>query len=160
EGADPWVVRHGDEYLWCFSDGNRAIAVHRSRSLTHPGPKHVVFSARDAGPASRGLWAPELHLLDGRWHVYFAATDGPNANHRTFVLRSAGDDPLGPYTLHGPLYTGDDPEMQADNRWAIDMTVLEVRGRRYAVWSGWTHADDDVQYLFAAPMKSGIELAA
>src|SRR5690606_37758873 len=57
-------------------------------------------------------------------------------------------------------YTGDDPEMQADNRWAIDMTVLEVRGRRYAVWSGWTHADDDVQYLFAAPMKSGIELAA
>lgn len=158
-GADPFVVRHGDRYVWCFSERNLGIAVHVSRSLTDPGEKHVVFEAPSGGPASSGLWAPEIHLLDGRWHVYFAATDGPNRNHRAFVLRSAADDPLGAYTLHGPLYTGDDPAMRDDNRWAIDMTVLEHQDRRYAIWSGWNGADDDLQYLFAAPMRNPIELA-
>src|SRR5690606_9963871 len=160
EGADPFVVRHGERYVWSFSQADRGVALHVSDSLTDPGPKHVVFRAPDRGPASRGLWAPEIHFLEGRWHVYFAATDGPNRNHRSFVLRSADEDPLGEYRLHGPLYTGDDPAMRSDNRSAIDMTVLEHDGRRYAIWSGWSGADDDLQYLYVAPMKSGIELAA
>ena len=29
EGADPWVIRdpNHERYLWCFSDGNRGIAI-------------------------------------------------------------------------------------------------------------------------------------
>lgn len=159
-GADPFVVRHEGRYLRSFSDGKRKVGLSVSRDLTRPGPTRVVFTAPDAGPASRAVWAPEIHLLDGRWHIYFAASDGPNRNHRAFVIRSAGEDPLGPYTLHGPLYTGDDPDMKAANRWAIDMTVLELDGGRYAIWSGWSEADDDKQFLYAARMKSPLEIAA
>ncbi|HPJ19274.1 MAG TPA: family 43 glycosylhydrolase, partial [Actinomycetota bacterium] len=81
EGADPSVIRHNDEYLWCFADGNRSVALHRGPDLHAPGPKHVVWTAPQKGPASQELWAPEIHSIDGRWYIYFAASDGNNANH-------------------------------------------------------------------------------
>lgn len=77
EGADPWVVRdpNAERYLWCFSQGNRAISVHTSDSLTSLGEKHIVWEAPESGPYSREVWAPELHWIQGRWHIYFAASD-------------------------------------------------------------------------------------
>ncbi len=157
EGADPWVVREPGSggYLWCFSEGNRAIAIHAGDRLTVPGEKHIVWTAPDEGPVSRQVWAPELHFLDGRWHIYFAASDGRNENHLAYVLVSEDDDPLGSYALHGPLETGDRAGAPV---WAIDMTVLEHGGRRYALWSGWDEPGSDRQFLYAAAMASPTEL--
>ena len=43
-----------------------------------------------------------------------------------------------------------------DNCWAIDMTVLTVEGKHYAVWSGWDkyyeNAEAPMQWLYIAPM--------
>ncbi|MFM7921198.1 MAG: family 43 glycosylhydrolase, partial [Planctomycetaceae bacterium] len=97
----------------------------------------LVWQAPDSGPCSREVWAPELHFLDDHWYIYFAASDGRNENHQAFVLQSAGTDPFGEYTLHGPLQTGERADADAKPIWAIDMTVLQLAGRRYAVWSGW-----------------------
>ncbi|MGY8653618.1 MAG: family 43 glycosylhydrolase [Verrucomicrobiia bacterium] len=161
EGADPWVVRDPKlgRYLWCLSEGNRAIAIHAGRRLTALGPKTIVWSAPETGPVSREIWAPELHFLDGRWHIYFAASDGRNENHRSYVLRSETPNPLGKYELHGPLATGDGADGRSPNVWAIDMTPLELDGKRYAIWSGWDAPGTDRQFLYIAPMKSATELA-
>lgn len=161
EGADPWVIRDPTtpRYLWCMSDGNRAIAIHTSSSVTSLGQKHVVWRAPDTGPVSREVWAPELHFLDDRWHIYFAASDGKNENHLAYVLRSKTSDPLGEYELHGPFATGDGSDGRSPNLWAIDMTVLQLDGKRYAIWSGWDQPGSDQQYLYIAPMKSPTELA-
>ncbi len=157
EGADPYVTRDGTDYLWCHSVGDRGVAVGRSDRLTSPGDRRVVWTAPEDGPFSREVWAPELFLLDGRWHIYVAASDGRNENHRAYVLVADTEDPQGPYTLHGPLETGDRP---GEPLWAIDMTVLEHQGRRYAVWSGWPDQQTPVQHLYLAPMSSPTELAA
>lgn len=159
EGADPWVVKDGDRYLWCNSDGNRGISLWVSDRLSSLGNKHMIWKAPEKGPFAKQVWAPELHRLDGRWYVYFAASDGENANHLAYVLGSRSEDPLGPYTLHGPFATGEGPDGKSPNGWAIDMTVLELGGKRYAVWSGWDAPGSDRQYLYIAPMKSPIELA-
>lgn len=157
EGADPWVVRdpNANRYLWCFSEGNRAIAIHTSQRLTSLGAKHIVWQAPDTGPVSQQVWAPELHLLEGKWHIYFAASNGKNENHLAYVLVSDDTDPLGNYTLHGPLETGD---QAGEPIWAIDMTILEHQGKRYALWSGWDKPGSDRQYLYAAAMKSPTEI--
>ncbi|MCB9891744.1 MAG: sulfatase-like hydrolase/transferase [Planctomycetes bacterium] len=157
EGADPWVVRdpNAPRYLWCFSEGDRGIAIHASERLTSLGPKQVVWRAPEGGPTSRQVWAPELHFLDGRWHIYFAASDGTNERHLTYVLVSRDEEPFGPYTLHGPLETGD---QKGEPIWAIDMTVLEHGDARYAIWSGWDEPDSDRQFLYAARMRTPTEL--
>jgi GH43 family beta-xylosidase len=161
EGADPWVVRDakGERYLWCLSEENRGISLWASSTLTSLGRRHLVWQAPESGPYSKEVWAPELHQLDGHWYIYFAASDGHNHNHLTYVLRSDTEDPLGRYTLHGPLATGDGADGLSPNLWAIDMTVLEHAGRRYAVWSGWDGPRTDRQFLYIAPMRSPTELA-
>jgi len=157
-GQDPWVVRdpHADRYLWCFSEGDRGITIHTSKNLTSFGQKHVIWKAPESGPFSREIWAPELHFLEGKWHIYFAASDGQNKNHLTYVLRSKSKDPLGPYDLHGPLFTGD---TNGQNLWAIDMTPLNHNGKLYALWSGWDGPETDRQFLYIAEMESPIKFA-
>ena len=159
EGADPHVTRDGDRYLWCQSAADSGVAVWVSDRPTSLGRKHLVWEAPATGPWSQQVWAPELHHLDGRWYVYLAASDGRNENHLAYVLASEGDDPLGPYSLHGPLNTGDGRGGTNDNAWAIDMTVLEHGGRRYAVWSGWPDAATPVQHLYIAEMATPTSLA-
>ena len=161
EGADPWVIRdeNNERYLWCFTEGNRGISIHSSESLTSLGKKHFVWKAPEEGPYAKEVWAPELHLLDGHWHIYFAASDGRNENHLTYVLRSQDGDALGEYELHGPLATGAGKDGRSPNLWAIDMTPLEVRGKRYALWSGWDAPGTDRQFLYIAPLRSPTELS-
>lgn len=151
EGADPYVIRHDGRYLWSQSDGDRGIALSRSDRINSLGERRVVWRAPDDGGCSRQIWAPELHRLDGRWYIYFAASDGRNDRHRAYVLAAESDDPFGPYTVHGPLETGD---AVGAPEWAIDMTVLEHAGRRYALWSGWPDRRTRVQHLYIAPLSS------
>lgn len=161
EGADPWVIRdpNSSRYLWSFSEGNRSIAIYVGEKLASPGTKHVVWTAPSDVAWSKEVWAPELHFLDGRWHIYFAASDGRNANHLAYVLKSKTEDPLGDYELHGPLATGDGSDGKSPNIWAIDMTVLQHQKQRFAIWSGWDAPGTDQQFLYIAPMKSPTELA-
>mmetsp|Transcript_45818 Transcript_45818/g.106460 ORF Transcript_45818/g.106460 Transcript_45818/m.106460 type:complete len:369 (-) Transcript_45818:19-1125(-) len=159
-GADPWIIRHGDSYLWCYANAaNTKIYINSFSDLNGPfGKAHLVFRAPSEGPCSSEVWAPELHFLDGRFYIYFAASDGNNANHLSFVLQSDGADPLGPYSLHGPLATGDG-HGPLEFVWAIDMTILNHGGRRYAVWSGWDAPGSDRQFIYIAPMLDPLTLA-
>ena len=52
---------------------------------------------------SKELWAPELMYLQGRWYIYFAASDGNNVNHRMYVLEGNTQDPQGGYTFKGKI---------------------------------------------------------
>ena len=150
------MVRDGDRFLWCQAEGNVGVSIWVSDRLTSMGTKHVVWMAEAEGACSKEVWAPELHLIDGRWHIYFAASNGENRNHRTFVLVADTDDPLGSYSLHGPVFTGDEPG--GDNLWSIDFTVLQHHGRLYGLWSGWPDLDTDLQHLYAAEMSSPTEI--
>jgi GH43 family beta-xylosidase len=147
-GQDPWVVRHEGWYLLVQSAaGDRRLVVRRFRDLEHMerNTETVIWAPRGAGPG-RQLWAPELHHVEGRWYVYFAASDGRMANHRSYAL--VADDPLGPYEYLGPVR---DPSHDV---WSIDLTVLTHEGRLYAVWSGWEGAGDQFpQNLYVASMS-------
>ena len=97
------------------------------------------------GRNSDHIWAPELHLIDGKWFIYYAADDGKNENHRMWVLESESSDPRGKYRCRGQLET---------QGWAIDGTILTLEdGRRYFFWSGWPGSSNGQQNLYVAPMK-------
>jgi GH43 family beta-xylosidase len=151
--ADPFIVKHGDAYYWCLSENDLGVAICKSDTPASLGTRHVVWRSPETGPHAKEIWAPELFLLDGRWYIYVAASDGNNATHRMIVLESETDDPLSKYTFKAELYTGDNIDTKKDNRWAIDGTVLTHRGKRYFIWSGW-HDDRDRQWLYAAPMSN------
>ncbi|WP_117210379.1 family 43 glycosylhydrolase [Allorhizocola rhizosphaerae] len=149
-GADPFMVTHQGHYYLTYTR-NDHIAITKAASVTElaTAPETVVW--RDT-TASRccALWAPEMHLLRGKWYIYYTATDSSHAvaNHRMYVLESAGTDPLGPYSFKGALAA-------AADHYSIDGTVLSMPdGRLYAIWSGWQPGTTGPQNLYIAPMSN------
>lgn len=159
EGEDPWVVRKDGWYYLVASEDN-GISVYRSKVLTDPKRNEVqVWSAPEEGWNRSNIWAPELHFVNGRWYIYYAAgrSGPPFVHQRSGVLQSRGSDPQGAYRARGPLYTGDDVESRTQNVWAIDVTVGRIDGQLYAVWSGWKeNRPDDAtpQHLYIAEMSN------
>jgi GH43 family beta-xylosidase len=151
--ADPWMIFHGGYYYYCESRDKRHIYIRRSRTITRIGADSGVrvWSAPAHGGNCDNLWAPELHLIDGKWFIYYAADNGANENHRMWVLEAEGADPRGKYRCRGVLQTGG---------WAIDGTVLTLEGgRRYFVWSGWPGEGNGQQNLYADAMLDPLTLS-
>lgn len=159
DGQDPWVVRHDGYYHLVESQGG-GITVYRSKKLTDLKRDPVqVWESPDTGWNRANVWAPELHLIDGRWYIYYAAgrAGPPYIHQRSGVLQSAGSDPRGLYTDLGMLRTVDDLDSSDPATWAIDLTVERIGGRLYAVWSGWEEnrdTDRTPQHLYIAEMSN------
>lgn len=162
DGADPWMVKEGEYYYYCFS-ANNAIHVSKSKSMIHRSETKIIWKAPETGWNRACVWAPEIHFIEGRWHVYYAAGESgpPFIHQRTGVLRSQTEDVFSDYEDMGMLYTGDDPSVKESNIWAIDMTIFELNGKLYAVWSGWKkQADTDKtsQNLYIQEMENPFTL--
>lgn len=147
------MIYHGGFYYYSESRNRREIFIRRSRTIAGIGQDAGcrVWKAPSFGKNSDNVWAPELHLLDGRWYIYYAADDGDNDNHRMWVLESETSDPCGRYRCRGALDT---------QGWAIDGTVMTLDcGSRYFLWSGWPGRRNGQQNLYIARMKDPATIA-
>jgi GH43 family beta-xylosidase len=153
--ADPWMILHEGFYYYSQSTvGETGIRVRKSASIIGVAEDDgvVVWQAPATGLNSREIWAPELHFVNGKWFIYYAADDGLNENHRMWVLESETSDPQGRYFCRGCLET---------DGWAIDGTPLVLEdGRMFFVWSGWPGAVNGQQNLYIAPMSNPWTLSA
>lgn len=162
DGGDPWVTRVDGVYYYSASNcGVADVCIKRSRSLSGlaAAPWIGVWTQPDRdAPNARDIWAPELHRLDGRWYLYYAADDGDNDHHRLYVL--VADRPQGPYVEadtgapHGRL-------RERSGHWAIDPDVFTAAdGRLYLTWSCTDHADARFpQRICLAPMRDPLHVA-
>ena len=169
-GADPWVVRSGSNY-YMVESSNNSIVVYKSSSLTDPKQNRVtVWTAPASGWNETNIWAPELHHINNRWYIYYAGgrrnangQDAPFISQRAGVLESTADDPQGTYVDKGMLYTGDNIQSGTGHVWAIDLTVGDINGQLYAVWSGWEQnatTDKTEQNLYMAKMSDPVTISS
>lgn len=149
---DPQIVYVGGKYVYCeSSDAGIFVRVSHDFRTVGEAPQVKVWTPPRRGPMAKNVWAPELHVLNGRCYIYFAADDGDNANHRMWVLVSRTSDPMSGYELVGSLDTAG---------WAIDGTVLSGnQGELYFVWSGWPGHRDGQQNLYISRMDGPTRLA-
>ena len=150
-GNDPWVIRHGDTYYYCYSSHRGVlggVAVAELSSLDRIGKTkgEQVFTAPADTAYSCEYWAPELHYLNGEWYIYVAADDGNNETHRMYVLKGTTQDPTDPFEFVGQV---SDPTQ----KWAIDGTVLALNGELYFLWSGWEGDVNVAQNIYIAHMS-------
>lgn len=148
-GADPWSIYH-DGYYYYTNTTQNSIKLWKTKSLADlkTAESKVVWQAPATGPNSHDIWAPELHFINGKWYLYYAADAGTNASHRLWVLENSAADPLaGTWVDKGKL-------TDATDRWAIDGSVFENKGRLYLVWSGWEGAANGRQDIYLARLKN------
>ena len=146
-GPDPWVIQRDGVYYYTSTSGDR-IELRKTRDLRQLAQAEpvVAWRAPAEGPDSAAVWAPELHLIDGKWYLYFSAADARHNDddHRhVFVLQNASADPTrGRWVERGMLKT---------ERTGIDGTVFEHGGRRFFVYSAYVGDHSD---LVIAPMTN------
>ena len=91
--ADPYVYRHTDGYYY-FTGSVPAydcIELRRAKTIAElaDAETFVVWRKHESGEMSQHIWAPELHYLDGKWYLYFAASKVDDIwRLRPYVLES------------------------------------------------------------------------
>ncbi len=148
-GPDPWVItRDGNYYFMCSTGTNLTIRKTRHLADLSKAEAHVVWTPPESGPYSHDIWAPELHYLNGKWYIYFAADAGTNMTHRIYVVVNPSPDPTeGAWTFKGKV-------VDRSDKWAIDATVFENRGRLYMAWSGWEGDTNGRQDIYLAELQN------
>src|SRR3546814_5474225 len=94
-GPDPWVTQQGDTYYYMHTMGNRITlrAATQLMYLQHAWAE-IVWTPPLGTGYSNNIWAPELHYLQDKWYIYFAADNGQDVNHRMYVMERSSEDPL------------------------------------------------------------------
>lgn len=148
-GADPYSTYHNGYYYYTNTVGNKLI-LWRTKNLAELSTaKHkTIWTPPKTGMYSKSIWAPEFHIINGKWYVYFAADNGDNNNHRMYVLENSAEDPFkGEWVFKGKIAANPD-------RWAIDGNVFEYKKQLYMIWSGWEGTVNGQQNIYIAPMKN------
>lgn len=155
--ADPHIVRHGGWYYFTATvpEYDR-LELRRARTLAElpqAAPK-TIWRKHATGPMGAHIWAPELHRIDGRWYIYFAAGEAEKVwNIRMYVLENAAENPLeGEWVERGQLRSGWES-------FALDATTFEHRGVRYLCWAQHDPKIGGNTNLYLARMDSPISIA-
>lgn len=136
--ADPFILLHDGWYYFIASvpDYDR-LEIRRAATLEELASVEavVVWRKPNIGPMSNLVWAPELHHVDGKWYIYFAAAhtqafDKLNMfQHRMFVLECEDEDPLaGQWVEKGQVNTHFDT-------FSLDATTFYHQGKRWYLWA-------------------------
>jgi len=132
--ADPHVTLHEDGYYYFTSTRPEydRLEVRRSKSIggLASAEAQVVWEKHETGEMGHHIWAPEIHHIDGKWYIYFAAGEAEAIwNIRMYVLENASANPLeGEWVEKGKI------QMNWES-FTLDATTFEHRGTRYLSWA-------------------------
>ncbi|MEJ3749401.1 family 43 glycosylhydrolase [Actinomycetes bacterium KLBMP 9797] len=151
--ADPHIVKHTDGYYYFTATAPEYDRIVLRRATTLQGlasaSETVIWRRHTSGEMGAHIWAPEIHYVNNRWYIYFAAgrTDDIWAI-RPYVLENASANPLtGTWTERGrialPL-----------NTFSLDATTFVHNGTRYLSWAQNDPAVGTGTNLYLAPMSN------
>ncbi|HSI07622.1 MAG TPA: glycoside hydrolase family 43 protein, partial [Rariglobus sp.] len=155
--ADPHVTLHTDGYYYFTATAPEydRIELRRARTLGEltTAEAKVIWRKHESGPMSAGIWAPELHFIEGKWYLYFTASEAGKTwtAIRPYVLEGEGANPLeARWTEKGRIKLGWES-------FSLDGTTFSHRGVRYFVW---TQVEKDVKgtNLYIARMDTPLSI--
>jgi GH43 family beta-xylosidase len=132
--ADPWVYKHTDGFYYFTASVPEydRIEVRRSKTIQGLGDAEpvVAWTKHEDGIMSANIWAPEIHFIDGKWYIYFAAARKDAIfDHRMYVIENDSQNPLeGNWVEKGQVRT-------AWESFSLDATTFEHQGNLYYVWA-------------------------
>lgn len=82
--ADPFIYRHSDGYYYFVASVPEydRIEIRKAQNLEGlvTSTPVVIWRKRETGILSANIWAPELHFINDKWYVYFAAAHTTDTN--------------------------------------------------------------------------------
>lgn len=150
--ADPYLYRHTDGYYYftgSYPEYDR-IVLRRSKTIENlaEAEETVIWKKREKGIMSLHIWAPEIHYIDGKWYIHYAAGDIDDIwAIRPYVLECDAENPLeGEWVEKGQVNTD-------FNSFSLDATTFTHNGKRYLVWAQKVE-EDTISNLYIAEMSN------
>lgn len=159
--ADPFLTLYDGVYYFTASVPTYDCIEIRSSDtidgLKTATPK-IVWTKHKSGIMSEHIWAPEMHLIDGVWYIYFAASQADNKwELRPYALRCTGSDPMADRWEEAGAMIGVEGD-DAFTDFSLDGTVFEHKGERYFVWAEKVGKQFGISNLYIAAMESPTKL--
>ncbi|MEV8441803.1 family 43 glycosylhydrolase [Actinosynnema sp. NPDC051121] len=132
--ADPHIFKHTDGYYYFTATAPEYDRIVLRRATTIQGlataPESVIWRKHSSGEMGAHIWAPEIHFINGKWYVYFAAGRTDDIwRIRPYVLENGSANPLdGTWTERGKVNVPWDT-------FSLDMSTFVVNGVRYLTWA-------------------------
>ena len=161
ERADPYITKGSDGYYYFTASypalhdefhGYDRVILRRSRTVEglRDAEEKTIWLAHKEGIMAKHIWAPEIHEIQGKWYIFFAAGDSDDKWHiRPYVLSCDGNDPMNDsWTEKGKVQPCSGDEVSF-NSFSLDMTYFEHKGKHYLIWAEIIGASS----LFMAEIK-------
>ena len=164
----PWILQRADPYVYRHNDGRYyftapvpaydRIVLRCSDTLggLAQAQEKTLWLCHEKGPQSKHIWAPELHNVFGKWHIYYAGGEVDDPwKIRPYVLRCNGDDPMkDPWEELGMMKAHQDDEFSF-RAFSLDATVFQSGGAYYYVWAEKVGVGKQISNLYIARMRDG-----
>ncbi|MDB5081071.1 MAG: arabinan endo 5-alpha-L-arabinosidase [Chloroflexi bacterium] len=155
--ADPSIIRSrntGDNnwYIYCttdpLNDEDRTgpdlnfhfMPILRSSDLVNWTYVGDVFTARPSWVApNAGLWAPDIEYFNGKYYLYYTASDTSLPGGGSAIGVATAPTPTGPWTEHGsPVVEPHAADCcPGSKRWVYDPEVIEYGGKKYMFYGSY-----------------------
>jgi len=155
--ADPWVFKTDDGIYYFIASVPEydRIILRKAQAINGlaDADEKVVWTKHETGVMGHHIWAPELHRIDNKWYIYFAAGEAENSwNIRMWVLSNEAEDPMeGTWKEEGQIKT------QRES-FSLDATTFEHDGRRYLIWAQNVRGGAHGTGLVLSEMKDPVTL--
>lgn len=161
--ADPYVYLHEDGYYYFTASVPKYDQIILRRSKTLEGLKEAtevtIWEKHASGIMSEHIWAPELHYIQGKWYIYFAAGEKEDIwAIRPYVLMCEEADPMtGNWVEKGKLQRADEDEFSFE-AFSLDVTVFENKDKLYCIWAEKVGVGKQISNLYIAEMETPYKL--
>ncbi len=157
--ADPYVIKHknGKYYFTASLPGYEGIALREADSLAGlaEAEEVIIWNKHDTGEMSEHIWAPELHYLNEKWYIYFAAGEKDDVwKIRPFVLECQGQNPIKDAWIELGIMQKADEDDFSFEAFSLDATVFENKGKYYYIWAEKTGVGKQISNLYIAELDT------
>lgn len=147
--ADPFVTKGSDGWYYFTasypmygkndSEGYDRVILRRAKTIEglKNAEEKVIWDEKDSKTSFRFIWAPEIHEINGKWYVLFAAS-GSEKNVWDIdchIIMCEGNDPYNDRWIDKGKFEACDGDVFSFRGFSLDMTHFECNGKHYVAWA-------------------------
>lgn len=147
--ADPFITKGSDGYYYFTAsypmygkndtDGYDRIILRKSETIDglSQAEEKVIWHENNSDTAFRFIWAPEIHEIDGKWYVLFAASGSKNNvwDIDCHIIMCNGNDPYNDSWTDKGKFIACDGDGFSFRGFSLDMTHFECGCTHYVAWA-------------------------
>lgn len=158
--ADPRIYKHTDGFYYFTASVPEydRIILRRAKTIQGLGTAEeaVIWEKHASEEMSIHIWAPEIHYIDSKWYIYFAAggLGGNIWGIRPYVIECVDENPItGTWIEKGMMQKAVEDKFSFTD-FSLDATTFDHNGVRYLVWAQKTSELNNPSNLYIAEMEN------